>query len=414
MDPSAVLTPQAADDDLTAYLRVPGREITCRIQGVQEELHQRRTGGFLLTQPVDIYYLSSLFEARCLYLPADGDPLLVLDETHPDPKELPAGFRCARSGSLGEIPGLIESLCGPMPETLAMELDVLPVAAFQRYRELCGPRQYVDGSDAVLKVRRIKSEWEIEQMRSVARVTAETFASVSDLIRPGLSEMAFSGLLEAHACKLARSPIRLRVRHYLTEGYPWHVLSGDSGGRVGLLDSPASGTGTSAAFPCGAGPRPMGPDEPIMVDFAFGCGGYHLDETRMFAMNSMPQEALRACEAVIAVHDAVLAAVRPGVAVGELFALAASRAESLGYAEAFLGPPGYKVSFIGHGIGLELIEGPIIAKNKADLLEPGMTFALEPKMVFENRFIAGIESVFMVTEAGGELITRIPVEVFTC
>jgi Xaa-Pro aminopeptidase len=86
----------------------------------------------------------------------------------------------------------------------------------------------------------------------------------------------------------------------------------------------------------------------------------------------------------------------------------------LGYAKEYLGPPGYKVSFIGHGIGLELIEPPIIAKGRKDRLEKGMTFALEPKIVFEDEFAAGIESVVLVTETGFNLISKVPVDVFIC
>jgi Xaa-Pro dipeptidase len=89
-------------------------------------------------------------------------------------------------------------------------------------------------------------------------------------------------------------------------------------------------------------------------------------------------------------------------------------ATSLGYAETYLGPPGYKVSFVGHGIGLELIEPPFIAKNREEPLEPGMTVALEPKIVFQDEFIAGIESVFRVSESGSQLISKIPTEIFSC
>ena len=66
------------------------------------------------------------------------------------------------------------------------------------------------------------------------------------------------------------------------------VLSGPSGGMVGLLDSPASGEGTSAAFPAGAGPRRLCVDEPVMVDLGTVKNGYHMDETRMFAIGAMP------------------------------------------------------------------------------------------------------------------------------
>jgi Xaa-Pro aminopeptidase len=69
---------------------------------------------------------------------------------------------------------------------------------------------------------------------------------------------------------------------------------------------------------------------------------------------------------------------------------------------------------VGHGIGLELIEPPVIAENKNDRLVPGMVFALEPKMVFENEFSAGVESDFLVTERGSRLLSRIPAKVFVC
>jgi len=90
------------------------------------------------------------------------------------------------------------------------------------------------------------------------------------------------------------------------------------------------------------------------------------------------------------------------------------QAEERGYGDQYLGPPGNKVSFIGHGIGLELIEGPIIAKGKEDQLQPGMTFALEPKIVFQDEFIAGVESVFVVTEDGYRFLSRVPVEILVC
>jgi len=106
--------------------------------------------------------------------------------------------------------------------------------------------------------------------------------------------------------------------------------------------------------------------------------------------------------------------VRPGVKAGELFDLSVSKARELGYEDSYLGPEGYKVNFVGHGIGAELIEWPLIARGRDDVLEPGMTFALEPKIVYKDRFIAGVESVVAVTEDRYELISKVPVEVFVC
>lgn len=183
---------------------------------------------------------------------------------------------------------------------------------------------------------------------------------------------------------------------------------------VGLLDSPFSGEGTSLAFPSGGGNKKLAPNEPILIDIGTVLNGYHFDETRMFAIDSMPDKALDACMASIEIHNEVLDNVRPGRILEDLFRISVAKAESLGYADTYLGPPGYKVTFIGHGIGLDLIEQPIIAAKKKEALQPGMIFALEPKMTFENEFGAGIETVFLVTETGHRLISEVPVKVFIC
>jgi Xaa-Pro aminopeptidase len=151
-----------------------------------------------------------------------------------------------------------------------------------------------------------------------------------------------------------------------------------------------------------------------MVDLGSVLNGYHMDETRMFAIGSMPKRAMDVSLAAIEIHDSVMDKAKPGITVGELFEHSVQLATSLGHEATYLGTPGHKVSFIGHGIGLELIEPYILAKNRNHQLEAGMTFALEPKMVYENEFAAGVESVFLVTENGARLISRVPVEVFVC
>ena len=316
-------------------------------------------------------------------------------------------------GSIKEVPGLITDVFGRLPKVLGFELDVVPVTDFNFYQSLFPSQKCVDASPFILKTRSIKSPWELERMGETAELSLKTFEYMKRAIRPGLSEIEFAGMIETFSRKKGHGA-GLRVRDYQTEGYPWHVLSGESGGMVGLLDSPASGEGTSAAFPCGAGKKELARDEPIMIDFGTVLNGYHLDETRMFVIGAMQDRALNACRAAIEIHDAVLGKVKPGVTPNELFRYGETLANSLGYADSYLGPPGYKVTFVGHGVGLELIEPPLIAKNRHEPLEPGMTVALEPKIVFKDEFIAGIESVFRVTESGSQLITEIPREIFSC
>ncbi|MBW2130545.1 MAG: aminopeptidase P family protein [Deltaproteobacteria bacterium] len=393
--------------------KVPAKEINARIRKIQETIQAQDIDALLVIQRVDLFYFTGSAQNGFLFVPAEGPPLFMVKRYMHRAREESPLAEIVEIRSVKEIPGLIQDYYGRLPERIGFELDVIPVRDFNFYRSLFPRQEIVDASPLILKLRSRKSAWEIEQMENTAELSRKTFEYMRHIIRPGQSEMEFAGLFEAYARKLGHGG-KMRVRDYQTEGYPWHVLSGKSGSMVGLLDSPASGQGTSPAFPCGAGPKALVPNEPIMVDLASVLNGYHMDETRMFAMGAMPDKALKASHAAIEIHQAVLEKTKPGLQTGEIFGFAHTLAEKLGYGDVYLGLPGYKVNFIAHGIGLELIEPPFIAQGKQEILEPGMTFALEPKMVFPDEFCVGVESVFLVTETGSRLISKVPVEIFVC
>jgi len=382
------------------YPDVPKEEILRRRTAVQGGLQRRGIDGLLVTQPADVLYLTGRAPDGVLFLPAEGESVAA----RYGPGELEHGSLKAAGARLRE------NLDVP-PRVLGLELDVLPVRSYADLRRVFRESRIVEGSQPLLDVRRIKSEWELGRMDRLAGKTRETFEAAREFLQPGRTEIAFSGLMEARAGRLGISG-RVRVRDYRTEGYPWHVLSGTSGGMVGVLDAPATGEGTSPAFPCGAGYRPFSAGEPIMVDFAVQMGGYHMDETRMFAIGGLAPKVEDACKAAIEIHDRAIERVKPGRTPDAIFRAALDAARKLGYGDTYLGPSGQRVRFVGHGIGLELVEAPLIAPGREEPLEPGMTFALEPKMVFEGEFVAGVESVVAVTETGHRLISRVPVEVF--
>ena len=73
-----------------------------------------------------------------------------------------------------------------------------------------------------------------------------------------------------------------------------------------------------------------------------------------------------------------------------------------------------KSIFIGHGIGIELVEDPIISKGKQDILKPGIVFAVEPKFNFKDEFAAGVESVIQITKDGACFLSTTPHKIFIC
>jgi len=391
--------------------KIPASEIIRRIQSLQENMQQSEIEGFLIVQRVDLLYFTGTAQNGFLYVPAYGDPLLLIKRYAPRAREESSIDNIIEITSPKEVLGRIIDIYGRLPDTLAFELDVLPVTHFDFYKQLFPAKVHVDGSSLIHQARSVKSPWEIEQMENTARLSAKTFEYMETHLKDGYTEMEFAGMFEAFARKIGHGG-KLRVRDYQSEVYPWHVLSGPNSGKMGLLDSPFSGEGTSVAFPVGAGFRKMMSNEPILIDLGFVYNGYHMDETRMFAIGSMPQEAMDASMAAMEIHDAILEAAKPGIPINRLYEVSVDRAKALGYGETYLGPPGYKVSFVGHGIGLDLVEQPIISHKNKTLLQPGMTLAIEPKINFINEFGVGIESVFTVTETGCRIISRVPKKIF--
>ena len=96
----------------------------------------------------------------------------------------------------------------------------------------------------------------------------------------------------------------------------------------------------------------------------------------------------------------------PGAIWGEVYDQCLALAVDLGYADSFMGNKGAQVSFIGHGIGIEIDEYPFLARGFSDMtLEPGMVFAFEPKVVFPGEGAVGIENTFYLTDNGLKLLT---------
>ena len=226
--------------------RVPRLEIERRTTAAQDEIRKAGIDGLFIVQRADLFYFSGTAQNGFLYLPAEGQPLLFIKQSVARARAESTLETITEIDSVKAVPGLIADFNGRPPALLGLELDVLPVNEFRFYRNLFKPKNCVDGSPLILHVRRIKSAWEIAQLESTAEMTRRTFDYMRTVIAPGLTEMEFAGMFEAYARTIGHGG-KLRVRHYNTEGYPWHVLSGSSGGLVGVLDSPASGEGTSAA-----------------------------------------------------------------------------------------------------------------------------------------------------------------------
>lgn len=104
------------------------------------------------------------------------------------------------------------------------------------------------------------------------------------------------------------------------------------------------------------------------------------------------------------IQEAVVEKAKPGAVCEDLYNLAIDIVTKAGFADNFMGAT-QKAKFIGHGIGLEINEMPVLAPRMKQELEPGMVFALEPKIVLPGIGPVGIENSWVVTAEGVEKLT---------
>jgi len=390
----------------------PREEIELRLERVRRSMGRQQLDALLVVQKMDYFYLSGTTQDCCLFVPLEGEPLLMvrreLERAKVDsPLEKVVGFT-----SLRELPVLIRNHCGGMPETMGLEFDMLPVREYFRYVEIFPDSRLMDSSSIIRHARKIKTPFEMEMMVEAGKITRKVFEAAKWFIKEGVTEIEVGGMLDTTAKKYGHEGLA-RVRSMNYEAYTWHVLSGETGGIVSQSDSPMGGLGVSPAFPVGGSLKPLRANEPILVDFLCVYHGYMVDTTRMFCIGKMPNKFVAAYAAARRIHDAVLEDVRPGAVCERLFEYSMRLAHELGYRDSYLGPPGLQTRFVAHGIGLELGELPYLADGHGYPLEEGMVFAIEPKIVFPGEGAVGVENTVVVTGDGYEVLTPVSEEVFT-
>ena len=382
----------------------PKTELDRRVSTFQSLLAREGLDGALLLQRADLFYFSGTIQQAHLFVPAAGAPLLMVRKSSSRAQRESVLEAIVPLGSLRGLPGLLADHGHGQPARLGMELDVLPANLYLRYQKLFPETELVDASPLVKRARMIKSPYEIEIQRQAARLLDRVMQQVRDFLHEGMTELELAGELEVAARREGHQG-EIWMRSWNQALFYGQVLAGVSGAVVSYFDGPLSGTGLSPAMPRGPSRRPIQRGEPILVDYVSAYDGYLVDQTRLFALGSLSDRWVAAYEAMLAVQEAIREAARPGALCADLYDLAVAKAGELGYAEGFMGHGEGQVSFVGHGVGLEIDELPVLARGVEMPLEAGMVFALEPKVAFPGEGAVGIENTWLVTEEGLEVLT---------
>ncbi len=379
----------------------PKSEIDQRIDKLKKQLGKNNIDAALIVQRADLFYFTGTVQDAHLYVPIDGDPILMIFKSLERAIAESPLSRIAPLDSPKDIIEILNQYGYAQPQSIGLELDVLPANLYFNYQHLFAGRNLIDISDLIRRVRAIKSPYEIGMMRRAAALSDQVAAQVPGLLREGMTELELAGQVEAEARKLGHQGI-VRMRMWGSEMFFGHLLAGPSGAVPSFLSSPTGGTGANPAIAQGPGFRPIQRHEPVLLDYVFALNGYYSDHARIFSIGELPDELMAAHAAMLDVQALIKRAAKPGIKSGDIYDLALKQATALGYDKNFMGVGKKRIRFVGHGIGVELDEYPFLAAGQNLELQENMTLALEPKLIFPEKGVVGIENTHVVTSDGLE------------
>lgn len=371
-------------------------EARFRIQRVVSQMNACGAGELLIADNADKYYLTGRVFAGWLSVLADGRVhAYVRRPVHLE------GDDVTFVRKPEEIP--------VTADVVGLELSTLSAADYIRLSAMLGSRRVVDASGIMRRARAVKSPYEIEKLSESGRRQGEVYRTIPALYRPGMTDLDLQIEIE-RALRLAGCLGQFRICGDSMELFMGNILVGDNADNPTPYDFAMGGAGVDPSLPVGADGTVIAPGNSVMVDANGNFNGYMTDMTRTFALGTLTDDAMRAHACSIEICSRLAQSAVPGAKASDLYAEAATMAAEAGLSDFFMGHRQH-AGFVGHGVGIEINEAPVIAPRSKDILEKGNVIALEPKFVIPGVGAVGIENTYVVEDNGLRCLTLTPQEI---
>lgn len=379
-------------------------ELSIKWERLQKAMKEENADGCLLTISMNLYYISDSNFNGYFYLPAQGSPYIFLKR--PGRIQSEYIFNIHKPEQIAEI---LREHGIEMPRKLLLEGDELSHNEYLRLQNIFKPEECGNASAVIRRLRMIKTPWEIGQFRISARKHEQVYSEIPDCYRPGMTDLELQ--LEIEKRMRQHGSLGLfRAFGNNMEVFMGSLLAGDNAGEPSPFDFALGGGGVHPSHPLGANGTRLKEGLTIMVDMCGTYTAYQTDMTRVFSVGEIKEEAYRAHQVSIDMQEQLIRNAGPGTPCADIYNACIATAQKEGLSHCFMGNK-QQAKFVGHGVGLQINELPVIAPRSKDALQPGMVFAFEPKFVIPDTGAVGIENTFLVTENGLEKITQFREEI---
>lgn len=344
--------------------------IANRIKAIRRRLDKKKISCLALTSPANVTYITGFLGADSWAVVAGGRVYLLTDSRYTEQaqQECPSCRIVERTGLLAEaLASLLKKL--KSIRTVTVE-ESTSLADFEQLKKTVKARLRT-AANVVEPIRSVKDQSELATIRAAASISNRALRQTLPYIRPGITESELAGRLDFQIRKLgARNSFETIVAFGPNASRPHHQ----------------------------PGKKKLKKKDAVLIDFGARYKGYCSDITRCFTLGGMTALYRRIYDVVEQAQAAAIQAIRPGVKLTQVDAVARQVIEKSGL-------PVYGHG-TGHGFGLEIHESPFLKPEAKDTLQPGQILTIEPGIYMPGKLGVRIEDDVLVTETGRKILTR--------
>jgi Xaa-Pro aminopeptidase len=348
-----------------------------RLTAVRQKLFDWQVDGVLITGPTNRRWLSGFTGSNAQLLVTAEKAIIATDFRYYQQAAAQAPlftlFKHERTEADTAVFLQQANVC-----TMGREAKLMTLEEAEKVEKANQSISWVSLPETVEPLRALKTNAEIEAIRSAAAITDHAMAQVNQIARPGMTECELAWILEKTMREAGADSL----------AFPIIVASGSNG-----------------AFPHhGTGSRQLQPGDPIIIDMGAKLNGYHSDMTRTFFLGSQPDDEFwRIYNLVLEAQTAVLSQTRTGMANKTIDNIARSLIAETGHLDHF----GHG---LGHGVGLDIHENPFLSPRspEAEVVASGMTITVEPGIYIPGWGGVRIEDLGFFTNTGIEQLSHCP------
>lgn len=376
-------------------------EFNRRIDHIKSQMAEPGIPALLISDNANKYYVTGRVFDGYVYIPLEGPVIFFIRR----PVELEGdGVVYIRK------PEDIASSIGlNVPEAIGLELDVLPYSTATRLKNIFPESELKNASGVMRRARAVKTPAQIDMIRHSGIKHVHVYSRIQHIFQSGMTDMELQVEIE-RVSRLEGCLGQFRISGDSMELYMGNVLVGDNADAPSPYDFAMGGAGLNPSLPVGACGTPIKPGNTVMVDMNGNFNGYMTDMTRVFALGEISPLAIEAHKCSIDIHRTFCDMMRPGVLAKDLYAKAEEMVKERGLSAYYMGHRQH-AGFIGHGVGIEINELPVIAPRSRDIIAEGNVIALEPKFVIPHTGAVGIENTYAVHDDHVECLTPAPEEI---